>query len=118
MALVQCPDCGQDVSTTAASCPRCGRPNSVGPETCSHPTLRRQDKDLSGRDVVTYLVFVVVVTWLGGTLLTVVLESDLGFPIMFVVGLLGGYLTVKYQPKDPVCAVCNTRVKPPSHKDT
>jgi len=26
MGLVQCPDCGKDVSTEAASCPGCGRP--------------------------------------------------------------------------------------------
>lgn len=26
MALTSCPDCGQQVSTSAASCPRCGRP--------------------------------------------------------------------------------------------
>ncbi len=26
MALIQCPDCGRDVSTMAAACPNCGRP--------------------------------------------------------------------------------------------
>ena len=26
MPLMQCPDCGRDVSDTAASCPQCGRP--------------------------------------------------------------------------------------------
>src|SRR5438270_11845165 len=26
MALVQCPDCGSDVSSQAPACPRCGRP--------------------------------------------------------------------------------------------
>lgn len=26
MALVKCPDCGKDVSSTAPACPGCGRP--------------------------------------------------------------------------------------------
>lgn len=26
MALTKCPDCDKDVSTSAASCPECGRP--------------------------------------------------------------------------------------------
>src|SRR3989338_10765011 len=26
MALIQCPDCGRDVSTLATACPNCGRP--------------------------------------------------------------------------------------------
>jgi len=30
MALVQCRECGQQISTEAASCPRCGAPNPTG----------------------------------------------------------------------------------------
>lgn len=29
MALVACPECGQQISTSAASCPHCGRPSGV-----------------------------------------------------------------------------------------
>jgi len=34
MALVQCPDCGTDVSDAAPACPKCGRParNILGQE--------------------------------------------------------------------------------------
>lgn len=28
MALVQCPDCGAEVSDAAPACPRCGRPSA------------------------------------------------------------------------------------------
>lgn len=27
MALIQCPDCGRDMSSEAPACPNCGRPN-------------------------------------------------------------------------------------------
>lgn len=34
MALIKCPDCGKEISSSAKSCPNCGRPlevkNSVG----------------------------------------------------------------------------------------
>ena len=30
MSLRKCPDCGQDVSSTAVACPHCGRPNRRG----------------------------------------------------------------------------------------
>ena len=30
MALVACPECGQQISTAAASCPHCGRPSLAG----------------------------------------------------------------------------------------
>ena len=29
MALAKCPDCGKDVSTSAANCPQCGRPMAM-----------------------------------------------------------------------------------------
>jgi len=29
MALIKCPDCGNDVSTAALACPHCGRPVSL-----------------------------------------------------------------------------------------
>lgn len=33
MALVQCPDCGRDVSTMAKACPNCGHPVELAPPT-------------------------------------------------------------------------------------
>jgi len=30
MSLVKCPDCGNDLSTSATACPRCGRPTAAG----------------------------------------------------------------------------------------
>lgn len=32
MPLLQCPDCGKDVSTMAPACPHCGRPMTLAPE--------------------------------------------------------------------------------------
>src|SRR5579863_6363820 len=31
MSLLKCPDCGQDVSSSARACPHCGRPNRRSP---------------------------------------------------------------------------------------
>ena len=32
MALIHCPECGNEVSSEAKSCPRCGHPISAAPE--------------------------------------------------------------------------------------
>ncbi|MFA5185730.1 MAG: zinc ribbon domain-containing protein [Patescibacteria group bacterium] len=37
MALIKCPECGNDVSDKATACPRCGNPRSVMP---SNPHAR------------------------------------------------------------------------------
>lgn len=31
MALIRCSDCGKEISSSAQSCPNCGRPLSAGP---------------------------------------------------------------------------------------
>ena len=38
MALITCPDCGTEVSSVAASCPKCGRPINVAPPRVSGKT--------------------------------------------------------------------------------
>jgi hypothetical protein len=45
MALINCPECGREISTAAEACPQCGHPNraSRGPKcyACSAPATTR-----------------------------------------------------------------------------
>jgi hypothetical protein len=46
MALIQCPDCGKQISDAAPTCVNCGRPNGTTP-----PTANRIDASRSGSKV-------------------------------------------------------------------
>ena len=35
MALIYCPECGHEISSTAVACPQCGRPTNVAPPVAS-----------------------------------------------------------------------------------
>jgi membrane protein YdbS with pleckstrin-like domain/endogenous inhibitor of DNA gyrase (YacG/DUF329 family) len=48
MALVQCPDCGRDVSTAASACPHCGRPMTAvaAPSAAAPPPAAAREETL------------------------------------------------------------------------
>ena len=71
MPLVTCPDCQHQVSTTAASCPQCGRPTAS-------PRLSRRICEVTG--------FALIMLGLAG-------------PIsMMMMGMIGGYVLLCVSP--------------------
>lgn len=50
MAMIKCRSCGNEISPKATICPRCGHPNEKA-------------KQLSGGQVIGYLVFAGVILW-------------------------------------------------------
>lgn len=52
MALVTCPDCGKQISSTATACPNCGRPMAIRCPKCGSDNV----KVISGASKVTSVV--------------------------------------------------------------
>jgi len=72
MALIQCPDCNKDVSTSAVSCPNCGAPISAAKETeaagAPLTTTQSTSKKFKGQQVIAVLMLLVGIFWLFGAL--------------------------------------------------
>lgn len=68
MALISCPECNNQVSSTAATCPQCGAPiaEAVGSKAAGTPltTVQETSKKLKIHIIFSSIVFWVGVIWL------------------------------------------------------
>lgn len=70
MALIQCPDCGSNVSSEAAACPNCARPIKAASIAAASPPIAQKTskppkKGLSvGQVIVGLFMGIVVIGWL------------------------------------------------------
>ena len=68
MALINCPDCNKEVSTSAVSCPNCGAPVAAAQETeaAGTPltTTQSTSKKFKGQQVIATLMFIVGAVWI------------------------------------------------------
>ena len=68
MALINCPDCNKEVSTSAVSCPNCGAPVAAARETeaAGTPltTTQSTSKKFKGQQAIATLMFIVGATWI------------------------------------------------------
>lgn len=90
MALIKCGDCGRDVSSSATSCPGCGRPIATG-------IVEKDAADRSQSRWMKTVGFILVLGGLGGACASLggsgsavtigVVAFGLGF-VIFIVGRL------------------------------
>lgn len=68
MALIKCPECGNDVSDTAQSCPHCGAPikGSAEAHATGTPitTTQATSKRLKLHQILSLTLFFIGITWL------------------------------------------------------
>ena len=91
MALIKCPECKADVSSTAASCPQCGSPVSAAGGNAAGvavTTLQETSKKLKLQMLMFLAAFV------GGLIWAIASEGEsvVGIVIL-VVGLIGLFVT-------------------------
>jgi hypothetical protein len=67
MPLIKCPDCQNDVSTSAAACPKCGAPVSSRVLGTPVATVEQTSKRLKGQIAISAVIFWVGVTWMIGS---------------------------------------------------
>ncbi len=60
MALIKCTECGNQVSTTATACPKCGAP--VGSEGIGTPLTTTQ---LTSKRLKVHIIFSALAFWIG-----------------------------------------------------
>ena len=67
MALISCPECNNQVSSTAATCPKCGAPiaEAVGSKAAGAPltTVQETSKKLKVHIIFSSIIFWVGVVW-------------------------------------------------------
>lgn len=117
MALHQCPDCNTAISTSAPACPHCGRPNSVDPDSCSHPAFTEDRSWRAERAVkgfLTFLLSLVAVGGVVGSILEATMMSPVGFLIGFVLAVFVAYFAIRGLKYPLVCASCG-RPAPKGH---
>src|SRR5437762_5869848 len=89
MALVQCPECGQQVSTDAVACPHCGKVSSratgAGPSAGSNGIVFAPGAALQGPEQTL---------WEGGPSVALVYGKVLRLVIRFVVLFVIGYVAI------------------------
>ena len=88
MALIQCPECGQDVSDAAATCPGCAYPIASG--SVGHDQQRRTSRDDDVRTQVGNAIggmgFAIgVVVWMFSTFWTGMAVAAVGMCIGFAI---------------------------------
>lgn len=98
MALVQCPECGSQVSTAAAACPKCGSP--IGSPAVGTPlsTIQQTSKRLKAQIILSSLAFGIGLVWVL-TAFAGDAENPSLSPIavtLFLVGMIC-YLTTKFR---------------------
>ena len=66
MAMVKCPDCGKDISSSAMACPNCGHPMKAAlkpkGEGCFLQTL-----NIGCALVLIVIIFIVIVLWIASS---------------------------------------------------
>ena len=63
MALINCPECGNQVASTASSCPKCGAPISQVGAGTPLTTTQQTGKPLKAQIMLSVLVAVIGVLW-------------------------------------------------------
>ena len=103
MALIKCPDCGNQVSDRAPTCPKCGAPIAGREETiaigASLTTIQETSKRLKAQIVMSSVCF-----WVGLLWIVVIAnatqsgeKTSLAIPILLsAVGLIW-YLTTRFR---------------------
>jgi len=70
MALINCSECGAEVSDKAASCPKCGAPITAAKEVekvgVQVQTIQETSKKLKLQALISGLVFIIGMVWLIG----------------------------------------------------
>ena len=93
MALVKCAECGNDVSTSAASCPKCGAP---GPTVAAMQQQLREQHELAKpyRLGAAAAISLGMLGWVGLMLDLVPVDGDAGLWFAIVAGslIVGGAL--------------------------
>ncbi len=68
MALISCPECNNQVSSTAATCPQCGAPiaEAAGSKAAGAPltTVQETSKRLKAHIIFSSIIFWIGVVWL------------------------------------------------------
>ena len=94
MALINCPECQKEVSTSAASCPHCGAPIANATEAkragAQLTTTQLTSKKFKGQQVISVLMIIIGGVWLFTVLSQdPVPESGIGTPtLILTVGLI------------------------------
>lgn len=102
MALINCTECNNQVSSTAAACPQCGAPiaEAVGSKAAGVPltTIQETSKKLKLHIVIASVLFWVSVVWLFASVSNAPEDSGQAIipSVILVVGL-GWYLTTKFR---------------------
>jgi hypothetical protein len=64
MALIKCPDCGNEMSDQAPACPKCGRPKQVAAIGVSAPAVAQAGNDWSVNSIVSGVIQLGIAAWL------------------------------------------------------
>ena len=102
MALIKCPECGKEVSTSAETCPHCGFPikqdlvkqQRVGPKPLNSSWLESWKKAPARRKwALTFVYFVNVLVFF--VFLLTGLSYDEGFPLWSTIGIyITGFISI------------------------
>ena len=92
MALVQCPDCEKQVSTSAVACPHCGAPIAGAQEAKAAgtplTTTQSTSKKLKGQKIISVLMIIIGSVWLF-TLLSQEPDPESGTGLPMLITLVG-----------------------------
>lgn len=72
MSLIECPECGKQISDKAKSCPNCGCPIMVGNTSMQTTTIKNADQKVSGLSVVALIFSIIGCTFIIGIVLAII----------------------------------------------
>lgn len=111
MPLLKCPDCNNDVSSNAKSCPHCGcpmQPESAQPQ---RPKTAKPKRTQGGGALFIAAICLGVIGLFVWPLLIV--AGILLFCALFATNLECGACGTKLQPRQKVCSVCKAYISTP-----
>ena len=98
MALINCPDCNKEVSTSAVSCPNCGAPVDAAQETKAAgtplTTTQSTSKKFKGQQVIATLMFIVGAIWIFAALGQEP-PSEAGLPLVITLVGMIWYIVIR-----------------------
>ncbi len=102
MALMNCPECNNQVSSTAASCPHCGAPiaEAIGRKAPGAPltTIQGTSKRLKLHVILSSIVFWIGVVWLIVGINTAKEgEQSSAVPVIFLLVGVVWYVVTRYR---------------------
>ena len=94
MALLSCPECNNEVSSLASTCPNCGYPIGGAGHSQSgdarYTTIQQTSKELKLHQVIALFVFLIGLLWTFFTFADGKPEGPLN-PLMFIL-VIGGFI--------------------------